>query len=222
MTGVPAITKYIGRGSEISRLQELLLSNGPDRRKVVVIHGLGGVGKTQLAIEFARKHRDSYTAIFWLEGKSQEILVRSIASIIKRIPGAQQPTPTLKEVKGDEDVKKQAEEALAWLALERNSNWLLIYDNIDQDTLWCSNVEDEDSFNVESFFPRTDKGSIIITTRLRRLRDLGSPLPLGVLNREDAMAVLAESAGRTLLQNDSASWCPGERASATALVSYFH
>jgi len=69
MTGVPAIAKYIGRGSEISRLQELLLSTGPERRKVVVIHGLGGVGKTQLAIEFARKHKENYTAIFGWTGR---------------------------------------------------------------------------------------------------------------------------------------------------------
>ena len=212
MTGVPAIAKYIGRSSEISRLQEILLSTGPERRKVVVIHGLGGIGKTQLAIEFARKHRDNYTAIFWLDGKSQDILTRSIASIIKRVPSAQQPTRTLKEIEDNGDVKKQAEEALAWLALEGNSNWLLIYDNVDQDTPWCSNAGYEEPFNIKSFFPRTDRGSIIITTRLRPLRELGRSLQLGVLDRGDAVAVLAESAGRTPPPEDSATWRPGEKA----------
>ena len=64
LSGVPAIAKFIGRDSDINRLQYLLLSIDPKRRKVIVLHRLGGIEKTQLAIEFARKHRDSFTAIF--------------------------------------------------------------------------------------------------------------------------------------------------------------
>ena len=59
LTGVPAIAKFIGRDSEINRLKDLLPSIGTKRRKVFVLYGLGGIGKTQLAIEFARKHRRS-------------------------------------------------------------------------------------------------------------------------------------------------------------------
>jgi adenylylsulfate kinase-like enzyme len=38
------------------------------RRKVFVLYGLGGIGKTQLAVEFARKHQSTFSAIFWLDG----------------------------------------------------------------------------------------------------------------------------------------------------------
>jgi hypothetical protein len=54
--------------------------------EVVVLHGLGGIGKTQLVIRFARTHKDDFTAIFWLNGKNEQLLTRSLASIAARLP----------------------------------------------------------------------------------------------------------------------------------------
>ncbi|KAJ5319625.1 uncharacterized protein N7506_012329 [Penicillium brevicompactum] len=56
-------------------------------RKVAVLHGLGGMGKTQLAVRFARDHQNDFTAIFWLSGKDRESLVQSLSVVLSQLPG---------------------------------------------------------------------------------------------------------------------------------------
>lgn len=51
-----------------------------DRTQIYALHGLGGVGKTQLSVEFARKHRQEYSAVFWLDARSDNGLQRSIVA----------------------------------------------------------------------------------------------------------------------------------------------
>jgi hypothetical protein len=88
-------------------------------------------------------------------------------------------------------MEKRARKVLEWFAIEGNSKWLLIFDNIDKDD--TSGVEDQEAYNVESFFPGADQGSIIITTRLKHLEELGESLRLGVLSQEEALEVLAKT-----------------------------
>jgi len=46
-----------------------MLSRSRDGRRVAVLHGLGGIGKKQLMIEYAKRHRTEYSAIFWVNSK---------------------------------------------------------------------------------------------------------------------------------------------------------
>ena len=55
------------------------------RQKTLVLHGLGGIGKTQLAVEFARQHYLKFSAVFWLDGRSEDSLKQSIAGSAGRI-----------------------------------------------------------------------------------------------------------------------------------------
>jgi MinD superfamily P-loop ATPase len=55
--------------------EQLMPGEASDRRKICVIYGLGGMGKTQLAIEYARLHKALYTSFFWLDGKTEESLI---------------------------------------------------------------------------------------------------------------------------------------------------
>ena len=61
------------------------------RQQVVVLHGLGGIGKTQLAAEFARRHQAAFTSVFWLDGNSEDSLKQSITDCAGRIPEGQIP-----------------------------------------------------------------------------------------------------------------------------------
>jgi ATP/maltotriose-dependent transcriptional regulator MalT len=98
---MPAVEHFVGRHEELERLWINLQPGKPERRKVVVLNGLAGVGKTQLASRFARDHKDKFTAILWLNGKGRETLLQSLASVFPRLPGqAQKPTSiNLEEVK---------------------------------------------------------------------------------------------------------------------------
>ena len=58
---------------------------GDGSRRTVVLHGLGGIGKTQLTIAYAKRHRHNYSAIFWLNIKDEDSLRQSFAKVAKQI-----------------------------------------------------------------------------------------------------------------------------------------
>jgi ATP/maltotriose-dependent transcriptional regulator MalT len=125
LTAVPAIEDFVGRQGELDRLWHQLQPGSSQPRKVTILHGLGGMGKTQLAIHFARDHKDDFTAIFWLSGKDRGTLLQSLSSVLPRLPGQHQNFEAISE----EEVEQRAKQVLKW---QGNSRWLMIFDNIDQ------------------------------------------------------------------------------------------
>jgi hypothetical protein len=145
------------------------------------------MGKTQLAIRFARDHKDDFTAIFWLSGKDRGTLLQSLSSILPRLPGQSHADGAM----NDEEVEQRARHVLKWLEIEGNSRWLIIFDNIDQYSPF--NGPNVDAYDIVEFFPRTDHGSILITSRLQRLTELGKSFPIHRLNSQDAIQLLLRS-----------------------------
>ncbi|OXV11525.1 hypothetical protein Egran_00714 [Elaphomyces granulatus] len=177
----PAIPEFIGRQEILNGLWNCFSSAGNSpMRKVAVLYGLGGIGKTQLAIHFARLHQNHFTRIFLVNGKSQKTLVDSLAEI--EIPDS--------PVDPVNDVQKKAERVLRWLTIKGNSRWLLIFDGVDQYT--TSKINNEEAYDVNSYFPTADHGSIIITTRLRKLQELGQPFLVPKLNVEETMLLMKD------------------------------
>lgn len=146
------------------------------------VHGLGGMGKTQLAIHFARDHKDDFTAIFWLSGKDRGTLLHSLSSIFPRLPG--QPHAVYGATK-DEDVEQRARDVLKWLVKDGNARWLIIFYNIDQYSPFNGPIGD--AYDPIEFFPATDHGSISITSRLQTLTELGKSFPVHRLDSDDAI-----------------------------------
>jgi hypothetical protein len=133
---MPVSDKFIDRPTDRAALEQCLLPQQPptERRKVCVLHGLGGIGKTQLAIDFARRHKAAFSAIFWLDGRSEDQLRQSFARCLARIP-------EFRTASRNPDMNPDSKEGLdvavmnviEWLARPSNTQWLLIFDNIDQD-----------------------------------------------------------------------------------------
>jgi tetratricopeptide (TPR) repeat protein len=191
LTGIPAIEEFVGRGGDLDRLWGFLKPRQSNIRKVLVLYGLGGIGKTQLAIRFARMHKDDFTAIFWLNGKDRGTLVQSLASVLPKLPG----TDYIGNPENEEVAEQQARQTLKWLAADGNSKWLLIFDNIG----WYSSryAQGREGYDIAEFFPPADHGSIIITTRLAQLRELGKSYPVKKLSTEEAVELLINSSGYT-------------------------
>jgi hypothetical protein len=61
---VPDVEHFVARETELAEMHRALSGDGS--RRTVVLHGLGGIGKTQLSVAYAKRHKDSYSAIFWL------------------------------------------------------------------------------------------------------------------------------------------------------------
>src|SRR6266699_1740708 len=84
------------------------------------ISGLGGIGKTQTALEYAYRYRTNYAAIFWIRADSITALTSSMVELARVLE-----LPERHEQ--DQGIIVQA--VLRWLRL--HTDWLLIYDNID-------------------------------------------------------------------------------------------
>lgn len=109
---------------------------------------MGGIGKTQLAIAYAKRHRHSYESIFWLNATSPQTLRASLHRLAQRIL-----TPDeLKHCENDQLVMHVSR----WLSETENTRWLLIFDNYDE----------PDQYEITKYYPYASQGSIIVTTRL--------------------------------------------------------
>jgi hypothetical protein len=181
------IENFLGRQDELDQLWQYLRPTDPQSRKVAILHGLGGIGKTQLAIRFARSHKDNFTAIFWLSGKDRGTLLQSLSSVLSRLPGQSQNHKAANE----ESMEERARHVLRWLALEGNSRWLIIFDNIDQYLPVTGATSD--AYDMTEFFPTADHGSILLTSRLQGLTELGKSFQLNRLDSKDAIQLLLQS-----------------------------
>ncbi|KAE8390738.1 hypothetical protein BDV23DRAFT_183253 [Aspergillus alliaceus] len=187
LSAVPAIEEFIGREDDLNRLWDYLQPRSPPTRKVAVLHGLGGIGKTQLAIHFARKHKVDFSAIFWLSGKDRSALVSSLSSCLSRIQGQ----PADLKATNEEEAEQRANQVLQWLAMPGNTRWLIIFDNIDHYSPLQGHGDC--GYDIYEFFPKADHGSIIITSRLQGLTELGKSFPVQKLMHKDAIQLLLQS-----------------------------
>lgn len=157
------------------------------RRKVFVLCGLGGIGKTQLAVEFARKNHQRFSSVFWIDGKTKESLRQSFANCASQIPEGQIPDSSRNYAESNSgDVDLVVKDVRAWLSIPRNSNWLLIFDNVDRD---YQNSSDMHAYDIKCYFPDADQGSVLITTRLAKLEQLGDSVGLSKVSETQAQDI---------------------------------
>ncbi|CAG8293488.1 unnamed protein product, partial [Penicillium salamii] len=190
LSAVPVIANFVGRQDELDNLWEFLQPTDSPSRKVAILYGLGGMGKTQLAIRFARDHKDHFTAIFWLSGKDRDALLQSLSSAWNRLSGQGWDSEATND---DREAEQRARHMLRWLALDGNSRWLIVFDNIDQYSPSHSAVVD--GYDIEEFFPKADHGSILITSRLQGLAELGGLFPVQRLEYHNSIQLLLQSSG---------------------------
>lgn len=191
LEGVPTVRTFVDRPAEMAEMERVLLpkhrQNG--RQKRYVLRGLGGIGKTQLAVEFARRHHRQFSAVFWLDGRSEDSLKQSIASCANRIPQGQiAETSRAYAADGSVDIDAVVRDVLGWLARPCNTAWLLIFDNVDRE--YSGRGGDTEAYDVRRYFSGADHGSVLITTRLARLEQLGESQQLGKVDEEQAKSIL--------------------------------
>jgi Cdc6-like AAA superfamily ATPase len=74
---------FVGRDEEFDRIHQEFQYNGS--RRTAVVHGLGGMGKTQLVLTYVQRHRDEYSVVFWVNSKDVHALKQGYAAAAKRI-----------------------------------------------------------------------------------------------------------------------------------------
>jgi ATP/maltotriose-dependent transcriptional regulator MalT len=126
---VSGIEHFVAREHELREIHKSLSGDGS--RRTVILHGLGGIGKTQLAITYAKRHKDNYSAIFWLNIKDKDSLKQSFTMVARQLLREYPSASRLSSVDIKGDLDEVIDAVKAWLSLPYNTRWLMIYDNYD-------------------------------------------------------------------------------------------
>ncbi|GJL67732.1 MAG: hypothetical protein NPIRA06_03670 [Nitrospirales bacterium] len=104
--------------------------------------GLGGIGKTQTAVEYAYRHKDDYSHILWVKAESKESLTSDFAQLASLL------NLPLKQEQDQQEVVKAVQR---WFS--HHDHWLLLLDNADDLSL------------IQSFIQDLQSGHVLFTTR---------------------------------------------------------
>ena len=135
------------------------------------ISGLGGIGKTQIAVEYAYRFQDSYQAILWVNAATLDTLVADLVSVADLLNLSAR-------IEVDQNLVTNA--VKRWLA--DHDRWLLILDNADRPAL------------VYDFLPERCRGHIILTTRAQAVGPIAQDIEIGELDREEGSKLLLRRA----------------------------
>ncbi|KAL9591212.1 MAG: hypothetical protein Q9179_007951, partial [Wetmoreana sp. 5 TL-2023] len=191
LTGLPVTGHFVNRDAEMEQMEENLLpTKARYGQEIHILHGLGGIGKTQLAIAYARKHQHRYSATVWVNGNSRDTVLQSLAAFARHagIRGGSEPTD--RTARQAPDMKADTDAVLRWLTIGKNGRWLMVFDNVDGDVR--SDQEDTQAYSVISFLPAADHGSVLVTTRLSSMGEMGESTEVTRLRLDQALELLSD------------------------------
>ena len=157
---------FTGREDLLSALGKALIPGEPTAL-TQAISGLGGVGKTQLALEYTYRHFEDYSVVWWVRAEEPATLAGDYAALAEKL--------VLPE-KDQTDQSITVEAVKLWLG--QNTGWLLVFDN----------AEGPDA--VREFLPQGRTGHVIITSRNPNWGGAAEPLTVNVLEPDEAVSFL--------------------------------
>ncbi|MCJ1426602.1 hypothetical protein MMC29_004505 [Sticta canariensis] len=199
LTGVPEIENFVGRDKELIEIKGVFQGDG-SHRKTVILQGLGGIGKTQLAVAFAKQQKDNLSALFWLNGQNEDTLKQSYIKMAKRLYNNHPLSMLLSKAAESKEPDQAVEAVKRWLSAKGNIRWMLVFDNIDNPI--SPGVKDPQAYDIRSYFPETDQGFILITTRSSQLK-IGKVIRVKKLhNIQESIAILSHMSERQISDQD--------------------
>ncbi|MFB4305864.1 FxSxx-COOH system tetratricopeptide repeat protein [Actinomadura sp. GTD37] len=147
------------------------------------LHGLGGVGKTQMAVEYIYRYRHTYDVVWWIPSDQPFLVKTTLADLAPHLglpPAA---------VSGIDDAARDVLDALR--RGKPYDSWLLVFDNADQP---------EDLFDI---IPQ-DPGHVLITSRNHRWASLVDAVPVDVFRRDESVDFLVKRVRAGISADDAA------------------
>jgi tetratricopeptide (TPR) repeat protein len=170
------------RGGASSRITAVLPEQKPDDPLPQAVQGLGGVGKTAIAIEYAYRHRSDYDLVWWIPADQLPSVRGSLAQLASRL--GLEPTMST----GIDGAIQAVLDALR--RGDPYGRWLLIFDNADQP---------EDIIDLIPPGP----GDVLITSRNHRWQSVINTVPMDVFTRPESSEFLAKRVIKGLSEHDA-------------------
>src|SRR6185503_16550749 len=161
---------FTGREEVLREMREGFTSGDPLRR-AMSIHGLGGVGKTQVAMEYAYRFREHYPLVWWVRAEEPATMLGDFVGLGEKLFGG--------AVKAEQETLAEAVKR----ALDNRLDWLLILDNVPG------------SYAVGRVLPQGGSGHAIITSRNPNWRGVAHPIHLRPWERREAIEFLRKRTG---------------------------
>jgi MinD-like ATPase involved in chromosome partitioning or flagellar assembly len=176
VTNIPARNvNFTGRDEDLHKLHEDLRTHGTAGLHPLNIRGLSGVGKTQVALEYAHRFKADYDIIWWMNCGQSQYVDASLADLGQRMRTAFDAN--LPEEGGVAEIVQQVLELLG--EGRPDQHWLLIYDNAE-----------EINQDLKKLLP-SGGGHVLITSR-EGWKELGSSIELGVFKRKESIGHLRQ------------------------------
>lgn len=187
---------FTGREDLLNELREKLTSQKTTAlTHKQAIYGLGGIGKTQLAVKYVERYRTDYQYVFWVNAASRTILIEEYVEIAHNL---------LLSERREKEQDRVVEAVKRWL--EMSSDWLLVLDNAD-------NLE-----MVQDFIPLQINGHLLLTTRAQALGEIAEPLDIGRMSLEEGALFLLRRAKRVTTDGRLEDATPEDRWHAERIV----
>ncbi len=157
---------FTGREDVLAHLYTVLRSSKA-AALTQAISGLGGIGKTQIAVEYAYRSRDHYQAIFWVNASTRDALSADfvILAVLLSLP---------EQHEQDQDIVVRA--VKRWLSTHKH--WLLILDNVD------------DLDMIVDFLPMHGRGDVLLTTRLQASGTIAQSIEVEKMGLDEGVTFL--------------------------------
>lgn len=164
----PRNPNFTGRTELLDRLGKRLTAGGTTAVLPAALHGMGGIGKTQMAVEYIYRHLHDYDVIWWIQATQQAQIRAGLTELAQRLrlPGSSEAHTAVPAVR----------EALRVGRPYRR--WLLVFDSA------------ESPETVRPFFPTNGPGEILITSRNPDWAGIARPLEVAVFKREESKELL--------------------------------
>ena len=186
---------FTGRDEELDKIYSFFVASKSNDIRSLALVGMGGIGKTQLVIEYAYRYKDQYSAIYWFQADDRDLLLYSIVELAEqRIP----------EQSNHDDPKTVAENLKHYL--EKQSGWLLIVDNADDFSI------------AKKFLPESGDGCILITTRSSQLDSAIDQIAISPLPPNEGKLLLLRRAEQLKYTTDLNQIKPAEIGKAEELT----
>ena len=187
---------FTGREDLLHQLHDNLTKNKTAAlTQPQAISGLGGIGKTQTAVEYAYLHRDEYRYILWVNAATLDSLIGSFLELSTLLKLPEQE---------EKDQNLIVAAVKAWFTT--HDAWLLIFDNADDLPL------------VEDFLPPGEKGHLLLTTRAQAFGTLANGIEVEKMDKQEGTLLLLRRAKVLKPTDDLDHAPPADRAAAEAII----